>query len=70
MLFFKYCTKRYGLELIKDLLFIIIAQGATKLGPIKVRNSSASDGKPKFLRIELDWSICISQKCITQYTVF
>ena len=31
MLFFKYCTKRYGLGLSKELLEISIALGASKL---------------------------------------
>ena len=31
MLFFKYSVNRYGLGLSSELLFIIVAQGATKL---------------------------------------
>ena len=37
MLFFKYCAKRYRLALSNELLFIIIAQVAAKLWPVKVR---------------------------------
>ena len=36
ILFFKYCAKRYGLGLSKELLFITIAQGASKLLLVKV----------------------------------
>ena len=36
MLFFKYCAKRYGLELSKELLCIVMGQGAAKLWCIKV----------------------------------
>ena len=35
MLFFKYCDKRYGLGLTNEQLFIITAQGAAKLWPVK-----------------------------------
>ena len=31
VLFFKYCAKRYGLGLLNELLFIIIAKGAAKI---------------------------------------
>ena len=37
MLSFKHCTKRFGLELSNELLFIIIAQGAAKLWPVIAR---------------------------------
>ena len=40
MLFFKYCAKKYGLGLSNELLVIIIAQGATKLWPVKVGDLS------------------------------
>ena len=36
LLVFELCTNRYGLGLSNESLFIIIAQGAAKLGPVKV----------------------------------
>ena len=43
MLFFKLSVNRFGLGLSNKLLFIIIAQGAAKLSPVKV------GGMKKFL---------------------
>ena len=36
MLFLKYCAKRYGSGLSKELLYIIIVQGAAKVWPVNV----------------------------------
>ena len=36
MLFFRYFTKRYGLGLLKELLYNTMAQAAAKLCPFKI----------------------------------
>ena len=43
-----YCTKRYAFGLSNELLFIIIAQGAAKLLPVKIGGRKESTASRDF----------------------